>query len=514
MSTTNEQQPWQQQPIMPGSEFAQPKRRGSTRRTILIALSGVVALVCGKLLHTTTVIGGDAGPLSPITTFNNPRGEFPGKANRLNILLLGVDYSYLWRKNNVALNGARYTKESRSDTIMMLSLDMDTQKVSALSIPRDTWVTDPTGHRGKINGAYKRGGASLAARTVAELLRVTPDYYVAVKPDAVRSVVDELGGVNVETIDAMKYDDAAAGLHIDLPAGPQTINGEQAVGFARFREADTVERDASGRGIPTGRKDSNGNPIFRRKPASAVRHSKEEGDVRRMARQQQLIQAVAEKGKQPVNWLKADHVVDAALDHVETDLSRRQLFALLLLFKGLQTEQMQTATLEGHGFTPRGATYRFVPDERKKQAMVEWLLKGDEAAANRLTVVTVRNGTTVPGLARRVATLLCNQGFDARPMDTAGLGKDDEVSATRIVYGKAAIAPRARRIQQVLGGGKAVKEARPDTTGASGNTADVTVILGRDLASVGGEGEQTIPNGSKRLAHSPNADSSTIKRSP
>lgn len=456
---------------------------------------GMVALIGGWLLHMLNVIGDGKGPLAPITTISNPRGEFPGKGNRLNILLLGVDYSYLWTKNNVALNGARYTKESRSDTIMMLSLDMDTQKISALSIPRDTWVTDPTGHRGKINGAYKRGGPELAARTVAELLGVTPDYYVAIKPDAVKAVVDELGGVDVETIDAMKYDDAAAGLHIDLPVGPQTINGEQAIGFARFREADTIERDANGNGIPTGGKDNEGNPIFRRKRASEVRHSKEEGDQRRMARQQQLIRAVADKGKQPANWLKAERIIAAALKHIETDLTAAQRIALVALFKDVKPDQMQTATLEGRGFAPRGGAYRFVPDEIKKQAMVDWLLKGDESAANRLTAVDVQNGTTVPGLARRVAALLRDQGFDAKSTGNAELGEEGEVSATRIVYGKAAVAPRVERIRQVLGGGQVIKEAPAEGKNADEDNeddADVTVILGRDLASIATETEQAI----------------------
>jgi LCP family protein required for cell wall assembly len=445
---------------------------------IAIALLGTVAMVGGKLWHTLKVFGDPKGALNPIVALKDPRGQFPDKANRINILLLGVDYSYLWVKGNVALNGARYTKESRSDTIMMLSLDMDTQKVSALSIPRDTWVTDPTGHRGKINGAFKRGGPTLAARTVAELLGVTPDYYVAVKPDAVKSVIDELGGVQVETIDAMKYDDAAAGLHIDLPAGPQTINGEQAIGFARFREADTVLRDANGNGIPTGRKDSEGNPIFRRKRPSEVIHSEEEGDERRMARQQQLIRAVAEKGKQPVNWLKADRIIEAGLKHIDTNLSPTQMLALAALFKGLQTNEMQTATLEGRGLAPRGGTYRFIPDERKKQAMVDWLLKGDETAARRLTAVAVQNGTGTPGLARRVAALLRDQGFDAQSTGNA----DGTVGATRIVYGKAAVAPRVEQIRRLIGGGQAVKEPRPDTKGKEDTAPDVTIILGPDVA--------------------------------
>lgn len=503
MGTSNEREPWRQSSTvtaMPTARKPRPtpggpgpsrgKKRRGPGRTIAAALSiaaiAGIALYAGKLAQTVYNATGRLSPRDTITLIKNPRGQFPASKNRINILLLGVDYSYLWTKKNVALNGARYTKESRSDSIMMLSLDLDSKKVSALSVPRDTWVTDPTGHRGKINGAYKRGGPKLSAQTVGELLGVMPDYYVAVEPDAVKSVVDELGGVNVETIDAMQYDDAAAGLHINLPEGKQTINGDQAIGFARFREADTVERDETGHGIPTGAKDSEGNPIFKRKRAQDVVHSKEEGDPRRMARQQQLIRAVADKGKQPDNLLRADKIIDAGMAHIKTNLSRPQLIALLALFKGIQTDQMQTGTLEGKGVLT--GSYKFLPDERKKEALVDWLLKGDEKAANRLTVVAVQNGTGVPGLAKRVADRLRAQGFDAKPDGNAPLPVGETgIAATRIVYGKAAVAPRVEKIRQLLGGGKPVKEVQPDLQGAEGfghsDVADVTVILGRDLAT-------------------------------
>ena len=137
------------------------------------------------------------------------RDQFPGK-NRINVLLIGMDYSYLWTKRDPKLSGARYTKNSRADSIMMMSLDLDNGKVSALSIPRDTRITAPDGRTGKINGTFSRGGAPLLRQAVTNLLGVAPDYYIAVKPDAVRDMVNALGGVNVQTKDAMEYNDSAA----------------------------------------------------------------------------------------------------------------------------------------------------------------------------------------------------------------------------------------------------------------------------------------------------------------
>lgn len=407
------------------------------------------------------------------TIVRNPRGYFPADRDRLNILLIGKDYSYLRTKSDPTLNGARYTADSRSDTIMMLSLDMKSQRVSVLSIPRDTRVTAPDGKTGKINATYKRGGVRLLSETVSRVLGVSPDYYVAVKPEAVEKLVDILGGVEVETIDAMEYHDAGAGLHINLPKGRQKINGDQAVGFARFREADIYARNPDGSGVYTGRKDSAGNPIFRLRPR--VHHSEEEGDGRRTARQQQLIRAMAAQAKQSQNWLKADQIIATAYGEIETSLTHAQLFALAALFRNMKPDQVQSATLEGKGTTH--GTYFLDLDERKTRAMVEWLLKGDEDAANRLTVVAVKNGTAVKGAARQAAAVLAREGFDANVLGGGGAAGAAEIDRTRILYGAAAVEKRARRIAALLGGGTLTKTPKEQM----GET-DVTVVLGRDLA--------------------------------
>ncbi len=369
---------------------------------------------------------------------------------------------------------------------MMLSLDMETQKVSALSIPRDIWVTAPDGQSGKINGTYTRGGAPLLRGAVADLLDVAPDYFVAVKPDSVKSVVDVLDGVEVETLDALAYDDDAAGLHIHLPKGRQTINGTQAIGFARYRKADPYERDPkTGKAIYLGYKDSQGNPVFKRRSPDSLKPTAEDSDVRRMARQQQLIRAAAAKARSFSNLLQLDKVVNTALDGIETDMTRPQIFALVALFRTIQPDQMQTASLEGRDIR-RGRTWTFTVDEEKKTAMVDWLLKGDESAANRLTVVAVQNGTDVAGAASRAASLLREQGFDAKSAGNAALRKGSSeaggITATRIVYGKASVAIRAQRIAQLLGGGQVVKEVKPEAESKNDDTADVTVVLGNDLA--------------------------------
>ena len=432
---------------------------------VTVALLAAGATFLGTLLGVANRAGGEDGIGGILASVRDPKGEFGDRA-RVNILLIGKDYNYTNK-------GILYTKQARSDTLVMLSLDLDRHRVSALSIPRDTKI----GARDfdKINAAYAHGGAPRAVEAVSGLLGVRPDFYVALKPDAVKTIVDQLGGVEVEVLDWMKYHDSWANLHVDLAPGRYVINGEQAVGYTRFRKVDDIKRTPDGRPV-FGR---SGQPIRLRD----VPPSKEAGDERRMARQQLLLKAMAAKARSrfadPRRWLQADQFVETAMGAVETDLSRRQIFALAALFRDVQPEQMLTASLAGVNENHR--PYYFRPDPEKVRAQVDWLLKGDEAAANRLTVVAVQNGTAVRGAARHVADLLRDQGFDAKSMNApppSGSGDaGGEVASTRVVYGKAVVKPRADRIRALLNGGTVVKESDPAMEGV-----DVMIVLGRDLA--------------------------------
>jgi polyisoprenyl-teichoic acid--peptidoglycan teichoic acid transferase len=462
-----------------GSGGAKKQAKRSRAKTVLAAsllmLLGAATVAGGLVVRILINTSPKSSISSKIGSITNPRGQFP-KKERITVLLIGKDYNRYFSKKDKTLNQMPFTKGARSDSIMLLSLDLENKKVSALSIPRDTYVRAPDGKTGKINGTYARGGEKLLRATVAQLLGVTPDYFVAIKPDAVKAIVDKLGGVEVETIDRMKYDDYWGQLHVDLPKGKQHIDGTQAVGFARFREVNITAYNPDGTPVL----DRRGRPV-----PKAPEHSKEEGDPRRMARQQQLIRAMANKGKSFNNLLQLDKIVTTSLEQLETDLDDTQIFALAALFRTAQPEQMQTGTLPGEGHK-RGTWFFFV-DTEKSKAMVDWLIRGNEEAANRLTVVAVQNGTAVPGAASKVMQRLKKEGFDARNGGNAQKDAKGDLSATRIVFTKAAVLPRAQKIAALIGGGTLVKEPKPDKTGVMGlkadEMADVKVILGRDLAA-------------------------------
>ena len=474
-----------------GTQPPAPPKRGAARlRTIIVIAAlfclALIGLAVGKFMNTASKIGGGKSALSVIESIRNPRGQFPNR-DRINLLLIGTDYDYVWGTRDKKLNGARTSRNTRSDTIAMVSLDLKSGRVSMLSVPRDTLVTAPetvgSSHmvEGKINGTYRRGGYPLLKQAVTNLLGVAPDHYIAVKPDALKNIVDALGGVEVETIDNLHYNDWAARLFVDLPKGKQTINGGESIGFARFREPDVYVRNPDHSPIPL----PGSHTEFVKRPKSEIVHSLEEGEPRRMARQQQLIRAMTHKAQSFQNLLKLDDLVNVGLGQVDTDLDRMQIFALVSLFRSIKSEQMESATLKGHGALHN--LYFFYPDEEKKRLMVEWLLKGDERAANQLTVVQVQNGTDTVGAATRVAEKLREKGFDVRGTGNADRGEGGhEVDKTRILYHAAAVLERAEGIAKTIGGGALTKEPKPDTTGADGyndTPVDITVVVGRDVAT-------------------------------
>lgn len=156
----------------------------------------------------------------------------------LNILLLGTD--------------ARPGDDTaRTDAMVLVRIERDSGRVSMLSIPRDLWVTYPTGGEGRVNAAYSvgelrfgpGGGAALAKSTVSRLLDVKVDNFVLINFQGFQTLIDQLGGITVDVPEAI-YDPAYPTadyktIEVRFHAGIQTLSGEQALIYARTRHADS-----------------------------------------------------------------------------------------------------------------------------------------------------------------------------------------------------------------------------------------------------------------------------------
>lgn len=127
-----------------------------------------------------------------------------------------------------------------TDTIMVATFDVPEKKIGLVSIPRDTVISlENTAAYNKINAAYAQGGTEQLREEVSELLGIPVDYYVKVRLTAFERLVDLVGGVYFDVPTDMHYFDPDQDLLIDLTAGPQTLNGNQAMQLVRFRQDNT-----------------------------------------------------------------------------------------------------------------------------------------------------------------------------------------------------------------------------------------------------------------------------------
>lgn len=123
----------------------------------------------------------------------------------------------------------------RSDVIMIFSVDPKKDRLSLMSIPRDTKIKI-NGSSKKINSALTVGEESLAIQKVKELTGLSIHDYLTVNFTAVETAIDELGGIQFDVPCNMYYRDPDQDLYINIKKGPQLLNGEDSVKVLRFRQ--------------------------------------------------------------------------------------------------------------------------------------------------------------------------------------------------------------------------------------------------------------------------------------
>ncbi len=120
---------------------------------------------------------------------------------------------------------------NRSDTILLLHAPANGTRPTLVSLPRDSYVPIPGHGYNKLNAAYAFGGPKLLVQTVQNITGLPINHYMGIGFGGLVSVVNDVGGVRMCLPAAMK--DPKAGLN--LKAGCQTLNGDQALGFVRTR---------------------------------------------------------------------------------------------------------------------------------------------------------------------------------------------------------------------------------------------------------------------------------------
>lgn len=213
-----------------------PKKKRHTLRNTLIAL-----------LCITLVVGACAGVFA-YKTFNDLLSSFDTEEQLSENS--HIDESVLYKDNaqiNILLVGADAREgetESRSDTMMLVTLDHKNQQIKLTSFLRDSYVEIAgTNRKSKLNSAFFRGGIQTLTDTLELNYKVNIDYYAMVDFEIFTTIVDEIGGIEVEiTEKESRYSKWAKndGKLIPLEAGESVhLNGEEALWYSRMRSLDS-----------------------------------------------------------------------------------------------------------------------------------------------------------------------------------------------------------------------------------------------------------------------------------
>ncbi|WP_427160397.1 LCP family protein [Aliinostoc sp. HNIBRCY26] len=216
-----------------------------------------------------------------------------------------------------------------SDVMLLVQFEPEKKKIAMLSIPRDTRTEIEGYGTRKINAANVEGGPALTAKTVSNVLGGTGiDRYIRINVLGVEKLIDALGGVTVYIPKDMKYRDDSQHLYINLKAGKQHLNGNQALQLLRFRHDEL-------------------------------------GDIGRIQRQQMVIRALIDQSLNPMTWKELPKILNVVKDNIDTNLTVEELVALVGFSVRTNRSNMQMFMLPGR-FSENGefdASY-WIPNKR------------------------------------------------------------------------------------------------------------------------------------------------------
>ncbi|OGO65328.1 MAG: hypothetical protein A2029_04300 [Chloroflexi bacterium RBG_19FT_COMBO_47_9] len=347
---------------------------------------------------------------APLQSDNGPAPIPWDGANRVTMLVMGLDYRD-WEGEG----------PSRTDTMMLLTMDPVSRTAGILSIPRDLWVNIPGFDYGKLNTAYylgelynlPGGGPGLAVQTVEDILGVDINYYAQVDFSAFENFIDEIGGVEVDVPYEITVDPIGPHNTVILQQGVQTLDGPSALAYARNRETFGADFD-------------------------------------RADRQQQVVMAMFDQitslGNLPKLIANSPIIYNNLRNGIHTNMNLKETISLAWTVAQMPRENIKRGLIGPNevsmSMSPDGMdillpdmdAVRTVRDDvfatTSGIAPVATVYIGDpeELRLNENATVSVLNATTTPGLASQTTNYLLDQGINV--LDT---GNASDKSDTTVI---------------------------------------------------------------------------------
>lgn len=202
---------------------------------------------------------------------------------------------------------------SRSDCIMIASINHDTKEIKIVSVYRDTYLNIPGRGLDKVNHAYSYGGPALSMSTLNTNLDLDITEFATVNFTATKDIINAIGGVEIEVTDA-----EAKSIPRISSGGTYLLDGEQALAYGRIRKIDS--------------------------------------DYKRTERMRTVVMAVFEKAK-TMSITELNKLANQLLPEIYTNISATEILALIPKIYSYSIVESQGWPYETRGITLGGVWY-------------------------------------------------------------------------------------------------------------------------------------------------------------
>ena len=200
----------------------------------------------------------------------------------------------------------------RSDVLIVITVNPKTDKISMVSLPRDSLVYIPDLDReAKINHSYAKGGINYTINTVEELLDIPIDYYVSTDFEGFEDIVDTLGGIDVDVPFTFKAQLTKSLEWKTYTEGDMFLNGNEALAYVRMRKSDP------------------------------------QGDMGRNNRQRDVIKEIVDKGTSITSITKIDDMIEDVGNNVKSNIPPNSYLSFIKMYKSLNSVPIEQYKLEG-----------------------------------------------------------------------------------------------------------------------------------------------------------------------